>query len=250
MGYEFTCTGSNVFVTELGCHVPTGAARDVRLWTSTGNQLAQAAVGAGTGWRFTTLSTPVPLTQGQNYVVSEFATGAGNDYWGHAGPTGWGGDSNISWVTARYAFITAHNFPNMSSGGTWQYGIAEIGYILGTAVFQAQSITVVGAPVTATPGGTFQATRAIQNTGLLAGTCNYTIRLSTDTTITTADPAVYTGTSASIAAGATDTATVTCTVPGAQTAGTYYLGLYIAGPPISTANTTNQDVIVGTFNPV
>ncbi|MHC5078317.1 MAG: DUF4082 domain-containing protein [Planctomycetota bacterium] len=168
MGYEFTCTGSNVFVTELGCHVPTGAARDVRLWTSTGNQLAQAAVGAGTGWRFTTLSTPVPLTQGQNYVVSEFATGAGNDYWGHAGPTGWGGDSNISWVTARYAFITAHNFPNMSSGGTWQYGIAEIGYIIGTAVFQAQSITVVGAPVTVTPGGTFQATRAIQNTGLLA----------------------------------------------------------------------------------
>jgi hypothetical protein len=130
------------------------------------------------------------------------------------------------------------------------HGIPDIGYVIGTPIFGAQSISAVGAPVTVSPGGTFQASRSIQNTGLAAGTCSYTIRLSTDTTITTADPVVYTGTTPSIAPGGTNTATVTCTVPGAQAVGPYYLGLYIAGPPISTANTTNQDVIVGTFTPV
>jgi hypothetical protein len=118
------------------------------------------------------------------------------------------------------------------------------------ALFNASSVSAVGAPVTVAPGGTFQASRSIQNTGLAAGTCSYTLRISTNTTISTADPVVYTGTTPSIAPGATNTATVTCTVSGTQAVGPYYLGLYIAGPPISTANTTNQDVIVGNFTPV
>jgi uncharacterized membrane protein len=109
--------------------------------------------------------------------------------------------------------------------------------------FQAQALSVISPPVTVpTTGGTFQATRSIQNAGSSAGTTAYTIYISTDQTITTADLPVFSGTTASIAAGATDTQTVTCTVPNGTAAGNYYAGLYIAAG--NTAVTTNQDVIV------
>ncbi|MHC5037630.1 MAG: beta strand repeat-containing protein, partial [Planctomycetota bacterium] len=112
-----------------------------------------------------------------------------------------------------------------------------------TPSFVAQSISVVGTPpVTVTAGGTFQATRAIQNTGNTAGTTTYSIYLSTDQTITTADTLVYSGTTQSIPSGGTDTQTDTCTVPGATASGSYFVGLYIAAG--NTAVTTNQDVIV------
>jgi hypothetical protein len=107
----------------------------------------------------------------------------------------------------------------------------------------AQSITVVGAPITIlSVGGSFQATRAIQNTGGVAGTATYDIYLSTDQTYDAADISVFSGTTASIAAGATDTATDTCTVAAATTPGTYYVLLYIAAG--NEASTTNQDVTV------
>jgi hypothetical protein len=114
----------------------------------------------------------------------------------------------------------------------------------------AVSISVVGAPVfVPSTGGTFQAIRAIQNTGAAAGTTPYTIYISTDQTIDATDTQVFTGTTASIAAGATDTQTDTCTVPGGLTPGTqYYVGLFIAAG--NTAVTTNQDVTISNFLPV
>jgi uncharacterized membrane protein len=115
---------------------------------------------------------------------------------------------------------------------------------------QAQSITTVGAPVSIPQtGGTFQATRAIQNTGAAAGAATYSIYISTDATITTADTQVYSGTTPSIAPGATDTATDTCTVPAGLTVGnTYYVGLYIAAG--NTAVTAQTDITIVSFNPV
>jgi hypothetical protein len=128
--------------------------------------------------------------------------------------------------------------------GTTATVTATVTPVGGATTFAAQSVSVVGAPVTVSPGGTFVVTRSIQNTGAVAGACNYSIRLSTNTIISTADTQVYSGTTASIAPSATNTFSPTCTVPGGMAAGTYYVGLYIAGPPISTANTVNPDVTV------
>ncbi|MHC4600988.1 MAG: hypothetical protein ACYS47_18505, partial [Planctomycetota bacterium] len=117
----------------------------------------------------------------------------------------------------------------------------------GTPNIQAQGITVTGAPVTVTQGGTFQANSSFLNSGTGPGTANYTIFLSTDTTITTGDTQVYQGTTASIGAGSTYNTTDTCTVPVSTTPGSYYVGLYIAAA--NTAVTSSQDVIVVAGSP-
>jgi uncharacterized membrane protein len=116
---------------------------------------------------------------------------------------------------------------------------------------QAQSISVVGAPATVVRGQTFEAVRSIQNSGTVAGTTNYEIRLSTDTTIDGTDILVFSSTTPSIPAAGTDTATDTCTVPAGATVGPYYVGLIVLGPPQSTAATTAQDVnVVDPFTPI
>jgi len=104
----------------------------------------------------------------------------------------------------------------------------------------AQSITVVGAPVSVASGQTFQVTRAIRNAGTLAGTVNYTVYLSSDATIDATDFAVFVGTTASIAPGATDTLTDTCYA--APQGGPYYAGLLVSGG--SSAVTAAADVTV------
>ncbi|MHC5081072.1 MAG: hypothetical protein ACYTHN_18840, partial [Planctomycetota bacterium] len=108
----------------------------------------------------------------------------------------------------------------------------------------AQTITTVGAPVTVpATGGTFQATRAIQNTGGSPGTANYTLYISTDNVIDATDTQVFTGSTATIAPGGTDTQTDTCTVPAGLIPGTqYYVGLFIAAG--NTAVTAQQDVTI------
>ncbi|MHC4600248.1 MAG: hypothetical protein ACYS47_14705, partial [Planctomycetota bacterium] len=106
----------------------------------------------------------------------------------------------------------------------------------------AQSVSVVGAPVTVMTGGTFQVTRSIQNTGGIAGSTTYSIYLSPDNTITGADTLVYSGTTASIAPGGTDTGTDTCTVPGSMSAGVYYAGLWVSAG--NSACTASADVTV------
>jgi hypothetical protein len=116
-----------------------------------------------------------------------------------------------------------------------------------TPNFAALVPTVVNAPVTVAPGGTFDVTREIQNNGSGAGSTSYTIVISDDSTITAADTVVYSGTTASIAAGTTDTATVTCTVPTTTTDGPYYAGLYIDAS--TNASTVNADVTVATPAP-
>jgi hypothetical protein len=111
-------------------------------------------------------------------------------------------------------------------------------------LFQASAISVPSPPVTVAPGGTFTASPTIRNAGTAAGTTPYSIYISTDATITTSDTLVFSGTSASIAAGGSWTGTDTCTVPGGQATGSYYVGLYIAAG--NTAVTINQDLIVAT----
>ena len=123
-GMYFTVTGTNVTVTELGCIVPLNTARDAKLWTIGGTQLAQVTVPAGTGWRFASLTSPVALTQGQQYVVTIWG---GPDIYFAFGMTtnGWGGDSNIQNIGNMYSYNTTHTFPTTQQPGAVQ-GIADI----------------------------------------------------------------------------------------------------------------------------
>ncbi|MHC5038062.1 MAG: hypothetical protein ACYTHM_12165 [Planctomycetota bacterium] len=110
----------------------------------------------------------------------------------------------------------------------------------------AQSVTVPGAPITVAPGQTFQVTRSIQNAGSASASTPYTIYLSTNTIISTADIAVYSGTTATIGPGVTNTITVNCTAPGTS-GGPYYVGVYISAS--NNTRTANADVTVAVVTP-
>ncbi|MHC5081565.1 MAG: hypothetical protein ACYTHN_21395, partial [Planctomycetota bacterium] len=130
---------------------------------------------------------------------------------------------------------------NASGSSSWVEGANGCVVSL-SAILQAQSITVVAAPVTVTVGGSFDAVREILNAGALAGTTAYTILLSDDTDITIADAVALSDTTASIDPGVTDSATVTCVVPATLTPGDYYVGLYIDATNLVC--TVNADVRV------
>jgi uncharacterized membrane protein len=107
---------------------------------------------------------------------------------------------------------------------------------VGTFTPVAQSVSVVGAPVTVPQGGSIQVSRSIQNTGSAPGTTPYSIHLSMDNTYSATDIQVWSSTTPVIPASGTDTATHSCTVPMTTPAGTYYVILYIGvGNETSTA---------------
>ena len=128
-GVFFTCTGANVTVTHLGIVIPNGmsAQRDLALWTISGTLLGQVTTNsASSTWSFIQLATAVPLTQGAQYVVSEWGNGY---YFSNTGvnTSGWGGDSNITFHGTRYLNSqSSHTFPTPQ----WTphiYGVPDIG---------------------------------------------------------------------------------------------------------------------------
>jgi hypothetical protein len=132
LGHRFHVNSANVSVTHLGCNTPNGGARDVRLWTTSGTQLAQASVPAGSGWQFTALTTAVSLTQGSDYIVTEHSSSL-YDYWllNNGSIAGWTGDANITYVQSEFVSSSTHIFTTGTSGTLVIYGIAEIGYSIG-----------------------------------------------------------------------------------------------------------------------
>jgi predicted phage tail protein len=147
MGYRFQCTGAGVTVTELGCYVAGQHNRNVRLWSDTGTVLAEVNVANTAGWHFGTLSTPVPLQQGQYYVVSQIylTVGVVEQNYSHAP---WS-DSNITFQAGRYSSSDGvHIFPT-SAATTIIYGVADIGYQTVPPPTAPSSITV---PPTDTDG--------------------------------------------------------------------------------------------------
>jgi hypothetical protein len=106
---------------------------------------------------------------------------------------------------------------------------------------------VLSAPVTVAPGGTFDASWQIQNTGTAGGTASYCVLLSGDAAVTLGDTVVFSGATLSTAPSAADAATVTCTVPAFMPEGQYYDGLYVDSS--TTSCTTNRDVTVDSPDP-
>ncbi|MHC4601518.1 MAG: hypothetical protein ACYS47_21195, partial [Planctomycetota bacterium] len=150
---------------------------------------------------------------------------------------------NVS-AAGTYCLVVFENSATGTTQGTVAASVTAAG---GNTMFQATSISVVGAPVTVPPGGTFQANIAITNVGASSGSTSYSIYISTDQTITTADTLVFTGTTTVIAPASIFTSTDTCTVPGGTPGGNYYAGLYISAG--NTAVTSSQDVIVQALSP-
>jgi len=114
----------------------------------------------------------------------------------------------------------------------------------------AQSVSVVGAPVTVLTGGTFQVTRAIQNSGGVSGSATYVLYLSPDATIDAGDTQVYSGATPAITPGSTDTATDTCTAPASMSPGTYYAGLFLSATNTAVTSTPDVTVQLPPFNAV
>jgi len=87
----------------------------------------------------------------------------------------------------------------------------------------------VSGDATGTAGGTVDVTRAFSNNGPLStGSFTYRLYLSTDTTITDgSDIQLYSTTVSSVSGRGTNSDTVTVSIPGGTSSGTYYYGLIV-----------------------
>ena len=91
-GWRFQCNTSNVNVTHLTCWFNNSNTQSYTLTLfnfATGAVLAQVTTSPGTGWRNTTLSTPVSLTQGAQYIVAGWAAGSVATHTGTNAPASW-----------------------------------------------------------------------------------------------------------------------------------------------------------------
>jgi hypothetical protein len=132
-GWRFHVNTAGISVTQLGVIIPPGFEsyeRWVTLWDMSGNMLAQVQVTGlvGEKWKFVDLPTPVALTQGTDYIVTEWGTGYYYSYTPSNPP--WGGDANIAYVDLRYGNdVTKDTYPT-SVLSVYMYGIPDIGYTI------------------------------------------------------------------------------------------------------------------------
>jgi predicted phage tail protein len=130
---------------------------------------------------------------------------------------------------------------NSSGSSGWVEG-ANGCVVTRTPDLQAQSVSVVAAPVTVHPGESIDVQHTILNAGGLAGTVSFSILISPDAVITIADALALSDTTPSIDPGNSDTATVTWVVPLSFPTGDFYVGLYIDATNL--AATANPDLSV------
>ncbi len=135
-GWRFRAN-ANVTVHELGSDnpLPSGQPFTLILWSVSGQtQLASvAATSSGSdGWQWVSLSSPVALTAGSEYVVALHSV-AGNYYFKSGLPAVWTPTGVIEYLDMRYANgATPGTYPASGFNGM-QYGVCDIGYYLGSA---------------------------------------------------------------------------------------------------------------------
>ncbi|MHC4601577.1 MAG: DUF4082 domain-containing protein, partial [Planctomycetota bacterium] len=130
-GWRFRCNATGVLVTQLGCWFPDSATvqHSVRLYDfSTQQLLATATPSAGTGWRWSNLSSPVALNNGSDYAIQGFTTTF--KFFLNTSPASWMPTGTISWVDARYSFTSTPQFPT-NTLPTYGSGVVDIGYTTG-----------------------------------------------------------------------------------------------------------------------
>src|SRR5690606_21238139 len=114
----------------LGCNYPAGAPGvTVTLFdVSTQSVLAQEVCGPGTGWQFKQLANPVPLTNGNEYVITSLLLGSVGCYYHSTPPASWIPTGAIELLDNLYALSTLPSaYPGTSTGAT-QYGVVDSGY--------------------------------------------------------------------------------------------------------------------------
>jgi hypothetical protein len=137
-GWRFQVNSDGVVVDQLGAHTPASDTYPVTVTlfdVLTQDVLAQGQTTPCTGWCWVDLGTPVPLTQGAQYIITMFTGSApGNQYYYQGSlPSSWYPTGTIEYLDMRYAnSATSTTFPtNVLTG--FQYGVPDIGYELGGA---------------------------------------------------------------------------------------------------------------------
>ncbi len=133
VGWQFTCNSSSVVVTELGCWWLDSNTNSKTLTLfdfTTQVILAQVTTTPGTGWIWISLSSPVSLVNGHDYVVVGF-TSTVSYYYDCAltSPSPWMPTGTIQYVGERTCTsCTANTFPSSTYPQVCQYGVVDIGY--------------------------------------------------------------------------------------------------------------------------
>jgi hypothetical protein len=130
-GWGFT-PNADILVTALGVYDPTGngtgTSHDVGIWTLGGGSLVTSMTisgGVQTGaFRFLTLSTPVALSAGNEYVIGS-TTNQNGEGWTWT-PVGYGAGvaaSKVTYDTADFTFDASGNFWFCCNGGALTYPV-------------------------------------------------------------------------------------------------------------------------------
>ncbi len=140
MGYEFTCNVANVTVTHLGCAWPDTEAHPCALFNATTQaliaQVTTSTAATSGAWRSGALTTPVVLTQGQNYVVASLKS-ATQGYIGvnSSAPAAWHPTSGaITHIRDRWASSTTVTTFPASTSSQWHWGPADFAYTTGPGI--------------------------------------------------------------------------------------------------------------------
>ena len=136
IGWRFKVNSSDIVVTQLGCNYPTGAPGvTVTLFdVTTQSVLAQEVCGPGTGWQFTNLSNAIPLTNGNEYVITGLLLGTIPSYFHSTPPASWIPTGDIQLLDNQYALSTSPSAYPATSLGAAQYGIVDFGYANGLVI--------------------------------------------------------------------------------------------------------------------
>ena len=180
LGWRFKANGTNITVVELGCWLPNSAttSHTVSLFdVASTNLLAQVTVAPGAGWQYTTLTTPVSLTNGSDYCVVAFAPNGPDYYWKNNPGSQWNPTGTIEYLGSVNAnqSTTANTYPT-GFQTTYMRGLADIGYTTSAAptiTSTAPSTAVVGSQYSYTVTATGSPTPAFSISGTLPGWLNW-----------------------------------------------------------------------------
>ncbi len=131
-GWRFKCNANGVLVTQLGTWFPDSATvvHSIQLYDFNSQALlANASPPAGPGWRWETLTTPVPLVNGNDYIIQGFTTTT--KFFLNTSPASWMPTGDISWVEGRYHTSTPTPIFPTSALANYGSGVVDIGYVKG-----------------------------------------------------------------------------------------------------------------------
>lgn len=138
-GFRFSPT-EDILVTAFGKNEPSSDPHTITLFDfNTQAILAQQSVsGAATQWSYTSLASPLWLTQGTQYLCEIFFPSSSSAYYFGASPTV---GQQIQYLDMRYCNgCTANTFPTNSLGGML-YGYVDFWYYTKTNVSPAPTIS-------------------------------------------------------------------------------------------------------------